>query len=268
MQIKALEGSHFISANTAQRQKDYLCPECLQTVRLRKGPHRKPHFYHWNPTDQCYQSKKTMAHLQTQYYLEALFPQEIFLEYPFKDIGRIADAYLPKHHIVFEVQCSFISLKEVKRRNFDYSRLGIKVVWILHDRKYNRRKVSSAEDFLRKYPSYFTNMNDRGEGIIYDQFEIIYRGIRMYRSRRFPVHLLCCRKKKYWQKYLTWRAFQNKSVLYFSNDRSDLWLNKKLIRNQMKNAKRNIFFKKVKSQSLFFLNLYKNLLDFWLRKCS
>ena len=105
---------------------------------------------------------------RAQLYLQRLIP-ESKLEYPLG--GRIADLFWEREGIVFEVQCSPISAKEVRERNRDYSALGYQVVWILHDRRFGGKKPSSAELFLRSYPHYFTSLDREGRGAVYDRLE-------------------------------------------------------------------------------------------------
>ena len=89
------------------------------------------------------------SHLAIQKVLSKSLPGSR-LEHRFPSIGRVADVvYFPKK-IIFEVQCSPISLKEVQKRNRDYLSLGFTVIWILHDRHYNKKTLSLAERACRK----------------------------------------------------------------------------------------------------------------------
>lgn len=186
MQFYALEGNHPILASLAQKQKDYCCPECYQIVRVRSGPHRKIHFYHTKTQRLCRQHKKSLTHLNIQWLLYSLLPSgEVFLEYRFPQIGRIADVYWKKEGIVFEVQCSPISQQEAAERCRDYESLGLIPVWLLHDRRFNRRFCSAAELFLRKRLCYFTN----GKGFFYDQIETLQKGRRVFRGPPLKTHL-------------------------------------------------------------------------------
>lgn len=186
MQFYALDGNDPILASSAQKQKDYCCPECRSTVRVRSGPHRQIHFYHTKTQRLCRQHKKTLTHLHIQWLLHSLLsPEEVFLEHRFPAIGRIADVFWKGASIVFEVQCSSISVKEAEERCQDYKSLGLTPVWILYDRRYNRTFCSAAELFLREGPCYFTN----GKGFFYDQAEVIRRARRVFRGPPLKVHL-------------------------------------------------------------------------------
>lgn len=183
MQLYALDSQkNLVFAKKAAKQLDYFCIECQQIVRLRGGPHRHAHFYHLATTSDCRQNSKSMAHIQNQLYLYSIFPAgEAALEVRFPEINRIADVVWLKERLVFEIQCSPISATEVQNRNRDYASRGFQVIWILHDNRFNQSRLTAAELFLRTRPYYFTSINAEGQGIIYDQFDIIEKGRRKYK---------------------------------------------------------------------------------------
>lgn len=179
-----------IHARQAARQTDYQCLECGQTVRLRGGPQRQPHFYHLDPTPFCRQHQKGAVHLQVQsYFFHHLPTGDCQLECSFPSIGRIADVAWFSQKIIFEIQCSPISAEEVLARNRDYQQMGWQVVWILHDQRYNQFRLSGAEHALHSSPHFFTNMDQAGKGMIYDQFDIRDRGLRLKRLGPLPVDI-------------------------------------------------------------------------------
>ncbi|MFC2049496.1 competence protein CoiA [Chlamydiota bacterium] len=188
MQIYALDhASRLVHARTAERGVVYICPECSKEVRTRSGRVRQPHFYHLDATS-CVLHGKSLIHLQIQCALQSMLsPEEIQLERRFPRIARIADVVWPAQKLIFEVQVSPISSLEVRARNRDYAQEGYQVVWILHDRRFNRSRVSGAEVALRFSPHYFTNMDALGKGIFYDQHAHFRFKRRQTRSHRFPV---------------------------------------------------------------------------------
>ncbi len=191
MQLFALDDDkRLVFANHAIRQTDYRCCECQGIIRLRKGLHRQPHFFHLQPANHCHLSGKGMVHLQVQMHLFQLFPEgECFLEHRFPSIQRIADVvWIPKK-LVFEIQCSPISAEEVEQRNADYRKEGWQVIWILHDNRYNHHRLSAAEFLLRTTSHYFTNIDQSGQGIIYDQLSIVQRGIRKHTFRSLTINI-------------------------------------------------------------------------------
>lgn len=191
MQLYALnQAGQLISAKHAEKQKNYLCMECQARVRVRGGFHRQSHFFHCDHNRHCHLSGKGMIHLQVQQNIaNQLPPGQAQLEYRFPEIKRIADvAWIPQR-IVFEVQCAPISAEEIDRRNQDYQQLGWDVVWILHDERYNQRRLTAAEMALQQRTHYYTNINGEGKGIIYDQFSLIHQGIRTHSLARMSISL-------------------------------------------------------------------------------
>lgn len=195
MQIFALdENNRRISASNALRQKDYFCFECNHIVRARGGERRQFHFYHVRSSNDCRQNGKSLEHLITQTLIQQAiqkkFPLDIVsLEHKFLKIGRIADVAWLNRHLIFEIQCSSTTPEEIERRNNDYARLGFQVIWILHDRLFNRYHVSAVEEFLKYSPHYFTNINAQGKGVIYDQLSLVRKNRRFKRSSLFPVNI-------------------------------------------------------------------------------
>lgn len=185
MQLFAYDqNQRLVMANRAERGQAYYCLDCRSELRLRGGPLRQRHFFHLQHTRPCRLSGKTLEHLQVQYFLQDQLPDgEVVLEAPFPGIRRIADVYWKNKKIIFEVQCSPISSEEVLNRNRDYASLGFHVVWILHDKRYNQRFLSSAERSLQEHPHYYTNIDATGEGIIYDQYARILESRRL---RKLP----------------------------------------------------------------------------------
>ncbi len=188
MQFFGLKEKLLFSALEAQKKELYTCPECGGSLRLRSGPHRSAHFYHTSVPKACQQHLKSLEHLNTQMFLLDLLPQgEAKMEHPFREVQRIADVVWLERNIVFEVQCSPISLEEVESRNRDYESLGFTVVWILHDKRFNKKNLSAAENYLRARGAYFSSITKAGKGEIYDQAEHIDGFKREKRIRKLPI---------------------------------------------------------------------------------
>lgn len=191
VQYYALEKEAPILAINAKKGIIYSCPECHHPIRLRSGPHRQPHFYHLARHSQCRQNQKSLLHLQVQNIISSLLPKtEASLEKSFPIIHRIADVAWEKRGMIFEIQCSPISLEEASNRCKDYESIGLQLIWILHDKRFNRRKLSAAEHFLRSRHCYFTNINEKGEGEIYDQEEICKGYKRVFKGAKHSIDLL------------------------------------------------------------------------------
>ena len=175
-----------ITACRAIKQKRYLCPECSSFVQLRSGPHRQAHFYHMRALSACAQQQKDrrafrtsapsrIAHSRCRGPMERAFPQ----------IARIADIAWETRKLVFEIQCSPISLHEVQSRCRDYRSIGWDILWILSDKRFNKRRLSAAEAFLRLQTSYYSHWDEK---ILYDQCEILHHFHRIYKGPRFPIN--------------------------------------------------------------------------------
>ena len=191
MQLFAYDKSAIVYSESASKKVTYFCPQCEGELRLKKGLHRRPHFFHIHRPKGCRQGKKSLFHQMIQKFLLSLLPQEeCALEKRFLSIGRIADFVWESKKWVFEVQCSFITLDEVKNRIKDYQKIGYRVFWILHDRRFNRQRMSPAEFYLRKQQAaFFTSMNAQGEGIFYDQYERFFGHQRLERGQKIPINL-------------------------------------------------------------------------------
>lgn len=235
MQLFALDHEgKIIFAKNAQKQQSYFCPECKGFVRVRGGIHRQIHFYHLEVSRDCRQSGKSLEHLNVQmYFLKYLPKNECFLEKRFPEINRIADVVWDPQQLIFEVQCSPISHEEVLGRNKDYQKLGYEVVWILHDQRFNQNRPSAAEYFLHGLPHFFTNINEKGEGEIYDQLSFFKGGFRIKISKfytvdiRRPQNVLSVNSiKKIGIDLVRYRML--KKNLYFSGDVVDSYFNKNL----------------------------------------
>jgi len=185
MQFFAYDESQIIFSEDALRGKDYRCPECHGLLRVKEGLHRRKHFFHFHSSHSCRQSKKNSVHLEIQKALiQSLPPGESYLEKRFPSINRIADVVWEPKKQIFEVQCSPISLKEVKSRMEDYAAVGYSVTWILHDNRFNRKKLSAAEYYLRPSHAFFTSIGKQGKGIFYDQYEVFSLAKRIKKGPR------------------------------------------------------------------------------------
>lgn len=173
MQLFALQKNGlFIEADKADKNVSYYCLECGGLMHLRAGDKRQLHFYHIQSSPSCALHKKSQEHLQTQRYIQSLYGKEqALLEVQRSEIERIADVLVEKEKLVFEIQCSYMSDEELRKRNEDWAALGYYVVWILHDHRYGKRKKSSIERSLLSRPHYFTNIDKDQRGIIYDKYQ-------------------------------------------------------------------------------------------------
>lgn len=158
---------HIIPISRAQKNIFYTCIECGKKL-IPKLKAKSPHYAHAQQ-GACRQKGTSLTHTQTQRSVQALFPcGTCFLEHPFPKLGRIADVYYPKRKLIFEIQCSPISIEEVEKRNADYSSLGIQVIWILHASRYNPRMPGSLQKNIQHIPFYYSCIDEKQKGFIFD----------------------------------------------------------------------------------------------------
>lgn len=279
MQLFALnQQQHLVSVELAKRRENYLCPECACALRVRGGAKRQKHFYHLHPNPSCRQNGKSLVHLLLQKHLQQLIgPQDCSLEKPFKLINRIADFVWHSKKIVFEIQCSPLPAHEVEARNKDYLSMGYQVVWILHEKNFNKSFASSAELFLRNHPFYYTNIDEHGFGLIYDQFHLYDNAQKCYCIKPFPINLskviaLPQLHEGYLPAFLKERL--KKWSFYFEGDLIDLALQNKApseLLLEMKKAEAAFKASRPKRSFHFIIAAlcrpYKTLLHHLLQKC-
>jgi competence protein CoiA len=174
-----------IHASEAENGKIYYCVECFLPVKVRRGKHRFPHFYHLRTSPRCRLYSKTEDHLLAQIQLEKSFPDgAIQLERSFLPINRVADLCWEKEKIIFEVQCSPMTPFEAEHRIKDYRSLGYEIVWLLDDKRYNKRILRPTEELLRTHCCYYVSIR---QDKIYDQMEILHSGLRAKKGNKFQV---------------------------------------------------------------------------------
>lgn len=179
-----------IAASDADPGREYRCIECAKPVKVRKGKNRIPHFYHLRLSPSCRLYSKSEDHLLLQLQIQDLLPpKEAAIERVFPEIHRVSDVVWEQEKIAFEIQCSMIYPKEVKRRVDEYSSLGFRVVWILDDRVFNKRVLRPSEELLREQNGYYVSFRREKRSFFYDQFEIFNEAKRLKKSRRFWVDL-------------------------------------------------------------------------------
>jgi competence protein CoiA len=222
MQILAkTKNNTLITVSRAEKKENYFCLECNEILHKRSGVYQQEHFYHVKPTLNCRQNNKSIEHIQTQIFIKKLFiDQNCHMEYRFNSINRIADLYVEDLSLVIEIQCSFISLKEVQTRISDYAKLGLKVLWIFHEKKFNKKTKTPVEVFLKNQTYYYTNINNEGQGMIFDSYffskkRSIDLGCYLQFPRYLPKDFLLLKRRK------------KKLPFYFKGDLSFLVLNEK-----------------------------------------
>ncbi len=190
MALYALDEVGLIPAAAAEPGKVYWCVDCSCPLKLRRGKNRFFHFYHIRAAPSCRLYSKTEDHLLAQIQLQKSFsPNVLQIERPFIQINRVADVCWESEKIIFEIQCSPLTEKEAEMRIRDYASAGYHVVWLLDDKRYNKRVLRPAEPFLRRHSTYFLSIKPGLKSDIYDQFEVFSDGKRLKKGKRLLLDL-------------------------------------------------------------------------------
>ncbi|HSX10614.1 MAG TPA: competence protein CoiA family protein [Chlamydiales bacterium] len=220
MALFAVDDDDLIDACDAEPGKVYWCLDCFGPVKRRRGKLRFYHFYHTRPAPTCRLYSKTEDHLLAQLQLQKQFPAgALRIEQPFIKINRVADVLWEREKIVFEIQCSPMTVKEAEMRIRDYHTAGYEVIWLLDDKRYNKRVIRPAEDFLRRHSTYYTSIQ---QGFYYDQFEVFASGVRVKKGRRLPIDLQRLRpmpKVQFNEEFYPKQITQLTCAKYFHGDR-------------------------------------------------
>ena len=199
MQVHAFDKKEMISAESAERRKNYTCAECLYDVRVRGGKRRALHFFHLRRNRLCRQSQKGIIHIKLQERIQSFF-EDAEMEVAFPSIGRIADVACSSSKIVYEIQYSPMSAEEAQSRTRDYAQVGYTVVWILHDHTFNKLRKTPLEQFLRAFPHYYASVDEKGGGHIYDQPD-----------RSFPKEIVHLQKRRPLPRFKWPKGLQNRA---------------------------------------------------------
>ena len=119
-----------INASEVEKGKSYYCPnlDCdNRELILKKGYIRIPHFAHKSLKD-CSSEPESENHILCKKYFQSLLDlDDEFVEY-YGIEGVRPDVLYGKFSI--EIQCSPITVKEIKRRNKIYEKNGYIAIWI------------------------------------------------------------------------------------------------------------------------------------------
>ena len=185
-------------------------------------------------------------HLAVQLKIASLIGDNAcVLEHRVKE--HIADIYWESQNTVFEVQCSPISLKEAARRTKDFEKLKMNIIWILHQKTYNKIHMSPAETYLvKKKKVYYCNISQSGDGIVFDQEEAISFHKRLYKTPPQEVKL-----------HLPQRKFFSKK-LYFPGDVQETPLSRRIGLHPDIRKKKTLFFtQKMQKKATYYFTALK-----------
>ncbi len=158
--------------------------------------------------------KTPPLHRSIQEYILSKLPEgEAIIEYSLPN--HYADVAWIEKKILFEIQCSPLPIEKAVKRVKDYHEMGFSLVWILHEKSFNRKSLNRSELYLRGQVAYYTNLSVTSHGVIYDQYEHYRDGKRILRSKPLPVDIA--------------KPIYKKNKLHFEGDRA---LSPKLIRKE------------------------------------
>lgn len=204
-----------------------------------------------------------MLHQSIQNTIAAMIGKEkVMLEYRFD--RRRADIYWPKQKIIFEIQCTPISLVTVRERNQDYEKFGLTVIWILHQKCFNKSFVGPAENYLRSRSAFFTNIFTNHTGMIYDQHEVIHGHRRLHKSSPYPIDISKPEKLNWRQSTkrrlrLDTAYFEGARGYGFSGDRNHASKKERRMQNKIKSLLKPLYKRYSHAQRATTLALYITL---------
>ena len=132
--IRSKDRAKVYAFRVEKAEAPFFCPECGEHLVVRKGQKKIHHFAH-HPGAHC-------RRLAGESYEHLLAKQAIFeslVRYPFvtdleleKNLGcSVADVYAKIYGapVAVEIQKSYLSIEDIRRRTLNYHKLGIAVLW-------------------------------------------------------------------------------------------------------------------------------------------
>ena len=122
-----------IYADEADKGKEYFCPSCGKSVKVRRGEHNKVHFAH-QANSQCPFDKdsKTEWHRRMQDYFPREAQERRFTDDRAGEV-HIADVYIEEMNTVLEFQHSPIKDAEFLKRTIFHLNSGRRTVWLFDE---------------------------------------------------------------------------------------------------------------------------------------
>lgn len=134
-------------------EQAFVCPMCHQSVILKAGPIKIPHFAH-RKKNSCWYEAEAETETEEHLRLKQLFAEKCLRE----KLSFQVEAYLPTlkqrpdlliGKIAIEIQCSPLPIKRLVERTETYQTHGYQVVWILGERLVPKDKLTQlTKQFL------------------------------------------------------------------------------------------------------------------------
>jgi competence protein CoiA len=118
-------------------KNQFYCPHCKSPLQLKVGYQKIPHFAHISTKTCSFTNQsESIQHLTSKKLLYDLLKtkyDQVHLEHYFHNVEQIADIWLETDtdSIAIELQCSSISISELRRRTKGYLSSRIQPLWIL-----------------------------------------------------------------------------------------------------------------------------------------
>lgn len=133
--VRQGSGEKVAAWETERGEGPFLCFCCRQSVTLRKGEIKAPHFAHLPPVTCEYGTGESDAHRRCKLALFACLsahPRVSKCEME-RDLGTVrpdVSAYINDTPVAIEVQLSNLSVSRIQYRTAEYARKGIYVLWL------------------------------------------------------------------------------------------------------------------------------------------
>lgn len=243
------ENNRIISAQNADSFHRYRCVECKSLVQKRTGTQRQAHFYHLQTVRSCRLHSQSIDHSILQSHLIEKNPI-LEIEKPFEKILRIADLCWEEKKIIFEIQCSPITVEEVSKRKKDYQEEGYDLIWLLDDRLFNHKKLRVAENQLRKQGCYYFTLS---KTLLYDQFAVLLEDALLFKGPPLPIDLLHCYPAFHPQDQWVEQLRLRESKHYFKGDLFDRSIRYPIYSQRLKEHEEDLLKKQPKKGLVFLI---------------
>lgn len=136
------------------RQTPFVCPACLQPVRVKNGVVMPAHFAHIGPACAAASEGESADHLTGKRWLADLgvkLGYQVSLEVYYPAIRQRADVVWERagRTLVIEFQCSPLSPQRLATRTRGYRRLQVTCIWVMGPRYYTRRPGKMQARFMQ-----------------------------------------------------------------------------------------------------------------------
>lgn len=151
----------FAFEEEAYNLKKLYCPTCNQSVFLKKGALKAPHFSHYKKEAcESFSEGETMEHLNGKLQLYTILKNNklnVELEAYLPNLKQRPDILLNTEHqkIAIEFQCSQLPIQKMLERTRNYLKHGYQPYWILGDRFFTNTQMTQLKrSFIRFNPKF------------------------------------------------------------------------------------------------------------------